>query len=336
MKMCNPSIFAAVLLLGGSLAQIVGNQQCINASQVAPGDFLLGSTVGLITNQNSTNLDALLCGDDGLFQVGSPGLWYYYRADVARDLRVSTCSPETNFENRITVFFLQDANCLSRQCIGSSVGEQANCPYGNGTAIDFSVVPGLYAFVVQGEFQESVGDFGISIFDQSEPSDSVTCETAMELSHDQTLQGSTVGAEYHDGLLCDTSNDNGPSNPGVFFKIPPVSRSMGISISLAGADDRAFDVRVYSGACDELKCTTVNTKILDTSLTVSWMAELDEGFYVYVSASSDGDDEVTDRFGILMVQEDPESKSSPASVRFGHVSAFLMVSTLLSVALLLG
>jgi hypothetical protein len=335
--MFNLSAFSGFLLflLGGSHAQIAENRLCQNASQISPGDFVVGSTAGLTTDQGSTELDLLRCGDDGIFQVESAGLWYFYRADGVRDLRVSTCAPETNFENRITVFFLEDGNCVARQCIGSSVDEQVNCSYGNGTAVEFTTVPGIYAIYVHGEFIEAAGDFGLSMFDQTMPSDGATCETALEISHNQTLQGTTIGAEYHNGLNCDRCVERCPSNPGVFVRIPPVSVSMAISISLVGANDRLFDVRIYTGECDEFECKTVNTKISGNVVTASWMAEADEGFYVYVSSADDGDEDVTDRFGILMIQEESGNQGgtvgSAASTILFSIPTLLGLSSLLSI-----
>lgn len=331
-----------VLLLhlsSGIEAQTAENQLCRNASRISPGDFVTGSTAGLTTDEGSTEVDILRCGDDGIFPFESAGLWYFYGADAVRDLRVSTCAAETNFNNRITVFFLEDGNCLARQCIASSVDDQANCSYGNGTSVEFSTVPGVFAIYVHGESLDSVGEFGLSIFEQSLPSDGATCKAALELSHNETLQGTTIGAEYHDGLLCDRCIEGGPSNPGVFLKIPPTSASMGISISLVGANDRLFDVRVYTGECEAFECKTINTDISGNVVTASWLAEKDESFYLYVAAADDGDEDVTDRFGILMVQEesgdkDTGSTSSTNSIGTLSVPALAGLLSLLSVSFL--
>ena len=334
------------LLHGGGIEaqQTAENQLCRNASRISPGDFVTGSTAGLTNDQGSTELDILRCGDGDIVPYESTGLWYFYGADAVRNLWVSTCSAETNFDSRITVFFLEDGNCLTRQCISSSIDDQTNCSYGNGTSVEFSTVPGVFAIYVHGESLESVGEFGLSMFEQSLPSDGVTCEGALELSHNETLQGTTIGSEYHDGLQCDRCIEGGgPSNPGVFLKIPPTSVSMGISISLVGANDRLFDLRVYTGACEALECQTIDTEISgDNVLTASWLAETNKSFYVYVSAAADngdGDEDVTDRFGILMVQEERGdngngSKSSAASTGSWSMPAFFGLSSLLSVTFL--
>lgn len=335
--MWHQSTITVFLCLQFVKASTLANQRCVNASQISPGAFVVASTAGLSTvNTGSSDLDLLRCGEDGIFSVDSPGLWYFYREQAIRDLQASTCSNDTNFANRITVFYLEDGSCASRQCIASSAEDQENCDFGNGTSVRFSTTPGLYAIYVHGEDSEAVGTFGLSFLDDSAPPDGSSCEAALKLSHNGTIQGTTVGAEYHEGLICDKCIEGGPSNPGLYFRIPAVSSDMGISISLAGANDRLFDAKVYTGPCGEFECKMVKTTIKDNELTASWLAEEGESFYVYVSAADDGTNEnVTDRFGILMIQEekksDDQTTASTASNMSWSVRISLGLLTILSI-----
>ena len=106
-----------------------------------------------------------------------------------------------------------------------------------------------------------------------------------------------------------------------------------------GANDRLFDVRVYTGECEAFECKTINTDISGNVVTASWLAEKDESFYLYVAAADDGDEDVTDRFGILMVQEesgdkDTGSTSSTNSIGTLSVPALAGLLSLLSVSFL--
>lgn len=332
----------SLLLLSviGAARAVVSNDRCVNATEISPGDFVVGTVPELPPNfdagDGGNDLELLSCADGQIFQVESPGLWYYYRADTNRDLRVSSCANETNFDNRITVFVLEEGTCLDRRCIGSSVGDQDDCLFSQGTSVSFSTSPGLYAFFVHGEFLDSFGDFGMSLFDQSKASDGASCETAIGLSSNETLQGTTVGAEYHSGLLCDRCIEGGPANPGVFYTITPVPETTGISISIAGANGRLFDVRVYSGKCGELVCKKINETTEGNQLTGSFLAEADETYHVYVSAADEDGGEVTDRFGILMIQEKKDPSGNGGSAASTSLVAYPLIIGLTSLMYLFG
>jgi hypothetical protein len=303
------------------------NDECEQAIALSPGDSVSSSTTDVVLEKNSTHIDLLQCSGEEIFEIGTPGLWYTYEADTSRVLRVSTCAEETNFANRITTFTLggEKGDCSSRSCAYSSMEVDPLCLNENATVLEFSTVPGTtYAIYVHGQDSASTGDFGLSMTDISPPPGSASCNAAEELPQNTTVQGTTVGASVTGGLQCERRIEGGPQNPGVFYYIPPVTVRSGISLALAGGDV-PFEIRVYEGpSCDELTCkTNIDTDSEDLVAYASWLAEVDEDFYVYVSAADDGDDDVTDRFGILMVQQEiasSEDDDPSSAVMVSYIS----------------
>lgn len=336
--------FLLSLVIGGCQQQVLAqsdeayyswplnDQQCEQAIVISPGNSVSGSTVGVLVDQELDNqIDLIQCGDAGIFEIGTPGVWITYGADTSRVIRLSTCAEETNFANRITVFAEEEEGvCSSRSCFTSSDEDMdPECPYGNSTVLELSTRAGVtYDVYVHNQDSALSGEFVLTMEDISPPPDGTTCNTAVELPVNETLQGTTVGAPMTDGLQCDQSesSDGGPQNPGVFYYISPVTGEKGISLALGGAEV-PFEIRVYTGAsCDELECVNIDTKIEDLVIYASWLAQENEDFYVYVSAANSGEDDVTGRFGIVMAQEErPEAPSSPTPV---VVSTFSFMNVL--------
>jgi hypothetical protein len=152
--------------------------------------------------------------------------------------------------------------------------------------------------------------------DISSPPNGTTCNDAVELPHNMTLQGTTVGASIAERPPCDQDIEGTSSsgNPGVFYYVAPMEAPSSISISMTGASE-SFDLRVYEGSsCEELKCKEVETTKDGKTTYADWMAAMNETFYVYVSAADAGDGSVTtDRFGIVMVHDVLNATEPPSS-----------------------
>lgn len=309
-------------------------EQCESAIAIAPGDSVSSTTVGGVDNGSGADISLVRCSVGGFVSTtGNPGMWYIYDSPTSRDLRLSTCAEETTSTKRITAFSLGSGDCSNRVCLSSAIEEDPECPYENSTVLDLSVASGTtYAFLVNDEFPGGSGDFGFSVTDVTPPPASESCNAATELPNNTTLQGTTVGASLSSGLEC--GRCIGPQNPGVFFYIPPVTVRSGISISLTGADN-LFEIRVFEGpSCEELECKQIDTSTKDLTVYASWVAEKGQDFYLYVSAVTSDEENLTDRFGIVMKQEvAPKGDSSAAS--FAHIASAMILINLVCLAMML-
>lgn len=308
-QMLAPWLFSFILLnqiLAQSDESGLMNDTCEKAVTIAPGSSTTGSTVGLSSIQSSTEIGLLQCAGD-IFEINNPGLWYMYQADASRVLKLSTCAEETNFSNRITAFTVtEEGDCSSRTCVASSIITDPNCPYENSTVLELSTVSGnSYSILVHDQYMDSSGEFGFSVGDISPAPNGTACENAIDLPQNQTLQGTTVGSSsVSESLTRTPCVKGGPRNPGVFYYIPPATVRSNVSISVTGALI-PFDIWIYQGSsCDELVCQEITTNTESITTRASWSTEVNkDSYFVYVSAATDSEESVTDRFGILMVQE---------------------------------
>ncbi len=319
-------IFFVDVLAQSEEASII-NDTCEKSLTIAPGSFMTGSTVGISSNQPSNEVGLLQCSDD-IFEIENPGLWFVYKADTSRVLKLSTCAEETNFPTRITAFAVEEGDCSSRSCFDTSVANDPNCPYENSTILELSSTGGtIYSIFVHNQLSDSSGDFALSVRDISPSPNGTSCDTAIELPQNQTLQGTTVGASLGQGAEADQCIDVLPQNPGVFYYIPPVTVPSIVSISIAGALV-PFNISVYQGSsCDELECQDVTGKSEGVTTHTSWLAKANEGsYFVYVSAAENGEANVTDRFGIVMIQQaaDEPVNSSTATRQWSIAKTFLL------------
>ena len=310
------------------------NDSCENAQKLSTGGFVTGSTVGSASNRSSNVIGFIQCAGD-IFESDTPGLWYSYEADTARVLKFSTCSEETNFANRISVFAATE-DCSKLSCVRTSTGEDVDCPYGNSTMLEIPTSAGnLYAIFIHDEYKGNSGEFGFSIDDVSAPPNGTSCDAAVELPYNTTVQGTTIGASLGESPQCDQGSEGESSsgNPGVFFYIAPMEAPSSISISMTGASV-PFNLQVYEGSsCGELKCKEVEIGKQGMTTYAAWLGEMGQAFYVYVSASATGDESVTtDRFGILMIHDKlnvTEPPTSAASSWTTGVASILLVGVIL-------
>jgi len=296
---------------------------CDTAIALSPGQSISSTTAGVPAPSNN-NINLIQCVVGGFVSVDNPGVWFVYDATTSRDLLLSTCAQETTSPKQITAFAMGVGNCTKSACIASSSKADMNCSYPNSTVLNVSVAAGTtYSFFVNDEASGESGAFGLSVVDMTPSPASASCNAAVELRPNETLQGTTVGASVDTALQC---NHGGPKNPGVFFYIPPVTVRTGISISLTGGEN-VFDVRVFGApSCLDLACITVKTSTEGNTIYAFWMAEKGQGFFVYVSVADTAGTNVTDRFGIYMAfTQSPTQASAASSV---PIVLFAMLSVL--------
>jgi hypothetical protein len=257
-----------------------------------------------------TTIRLLQCGDGQLFDVETPGSWYFVEGIPGGRLRASTCSEATNFKHRITLF--SGENCDSRSCLASGIDPDLDCPYTdasdatNATYIEWESAPGQNFYIfVHNFFAGDSGDFGLNVREATPPPENNLCNSAVDVVNTyQFVAGSSVGATFDIGVKCDRCIDSGPKYPGVWYRIP----AQGIDTEVVAtvcSEFLSFNISIYTGTCDEFECVdslqelglTCNSAGMATNST--WTADKGQEYYILVHATENGDLE-TAPFEILL------------------------------------
>jgi hypothetical protein len=274
------------------------------------GTEVTGGTSGSTIDVNIVRL--FQCGDGQLFDIETPGSWYFVEGIAGGRLRASTCSEATNFKHRITLF--SGENCDSRSCLASGIDPDVDCPYtdasdtNNATYIEWDSAPGQNVYILVHNFYAGdSGDFGLTVKDVTQPPENDLCGGAVDVNMDQFLAGSTAGSTFDIGVKCDRCIDSGPNNPGVWYRIPAQGIDTGFAATIC-SEFLSFNVSIYTGVCDEVECVdsmqelglTCNSADMATSST--WTADKGQEYYMLVHATKkNGDLETaTAPFAILL------------------------------------
>lgn len=114
------------------------NDLCPDATTVSVSTTLSSqSTVGAFVDTNPAGSS---CGTS----IDSPGVWYQTTGDGS-NLLASTCSNETDFDTKISVF---SGTCSSLQCVGGN--DDATCSSGSGlqSTIGWQSLSGVDYFIL--------------------------------------------------------------------------------------------------------------------------------------------------------------------------------------------
>ena len=280
---------------------------------VVGGTEIAGSTSGSTVDVTVVRLSQ--CGDGQLFDVETPGSWYFVEGIPAGGrLRASTCSEATNFKHRITLF--SGENCDSRSCLASGIDPDLNCPYTdasdatNATYIEWDSAPGQNFYIlVHNFFAGDSGDFGLSVKEMTPPPKNDLCDSAVDLNTDKFVAGSTAGAKFDTVVKCDNCIDSGPKYPGVWYRVPAQGIDT-IVIATVCSEFLSFNVSIYTGACDEVEYVdstqelglTCNSAGMATTST--WTSDKGKGYYILVHATEKNGNLQTAPFAILLTRSE--------------------------------
>lgn len=241
--------------------------------------------------EGGLGVSLMTCGPDNeLFDTSNAGLFYTVDGTDARMI-VSSCSDQTDFRNRVSVF----STCDSGTCLNSATENKesnftSTCPHANASVVDFqSIVGETYSIFVQDEHQGKSGNFWLSV-EEIHPENG-SCQTALQLEANETVAGTTAGADVASALSC---NGTSPNGPGIWFRIPAdVDEGDEKQAVFVACSRQKFDFLVYTdGECDELACAEIEpeedreTFCEDGSpqSRVSWVATKGEAYYVHMFA----------------------------------------------------
>eukprot|EP00980_Cylindrotheca_fusiformis_P003613 scaffold812_cov124-Cylindrotheca_fusiformis.AAC.5 len=280
------------------------------------GDAVYASTTtddGSDVGGDGISVNLITCGgsdgDDELFDVNNLGVFYTVEGTDAR-LRVSACSNQTDFQNRVSVF----SSCDSDSCLNSAASENHQdsnvadiCPNANASIVEFQSTLGeTYNILVQNENAGQSGNFSLAV-EEMQP-ENVVCQQAMELEMDKTIAGTTAGVGVSSSSVesCNQNNTNSSSSsssttigPGVWFYIPAESSDNSgddngnyqIIVGTCSMQRMNFWVYNADAGCDEeLTCVEVEPQV-DGNYScedgspqslVTWFSTKEEGYYVYM------------------------------------------------------
>ena len=249
------------------------------------GSIILGSTVGVEFDGTQA------CFSD----IASPGLWYTVEGE-GNPIKASTCSSKTNFNTRISVF---TGSCDALECVGESINDhQCHFDAISAHSITWFGEEGVQYHVRVHGVDEEVGDFGLRIqsgwqidFGSNIPLPANNaCEQARDpftTSRHSRVTGSTMGASSEGA--CEAST------PGVWYILETGEVSSGhknIMVSTCSEEAHSkHSISVLHGEdCGSLVCVEeLPRSECEGGTSVSWTAEPEEKFYLYIHVEEDSE-----------------------------------------------
>lgn len=210
-------IACAVVVLGVvSKAQLIVNEQCVNANHIAPSSgIVLGSTVGATPYP--------WCGlDKALY----PGVFYAV-IGTGNIMGATTCAPGiTNYNSDMAVY----DNCTLQTCVATNHKMKLPCK-GDKNGYAYSMnwqteLNKIYYIFVSGVRDNNVGNFGLSIVDFPPASNSLCVNAELLPVNGSVVTGTTSngGLSKRCGLYHPDTNSS--LYQGVWYKVVGTGRLM--------------------------------------------------------------------------------------------------------------
>ncbi len=190
------------MLLGVSFASAQANDDCSDATAIACGDVVQGSTIGATPDATP---------ECGLSSVG-PGVWYEIDG-IGADITVSTCNPGTDgdFDTELAIF---SGSCGSLVCEASNTNAGVgSCENPRLSTVTFASESGeTYYIYVTGAAGDE-GDFELSVECDEVPTTNDVCDGATPLTVGapgvcDPVDGNTEDATADGDFSCDSFGDN--------------------------------------------------------------------------------------------------------------------------------
>jgi len=230
------------------------------------------------------------------------GVWYKIDAGsvpAGEVIQASTCFPQTNTINSISVF--RGTNCTSLECVET---DSMSCRNGEvGNVVFWSAASEedyyLFAHTVGSTDQtpdlQKFSDGALLLNLASFPlTENDECSGAVKLP----IDGSVAISGVTEGARPDTSYNAscGVESAGVWYKVTGTGSSLQATTCLAGTD-HPTQIHVFSGgSCEDLVCVSVeannsavcsDTSIAGNSATVNWETNEGDEYFILVG-SADG------------------------------------------------
>ncbi len=222
-------VLAAVLMIQTAWAQ-PANDDCSNATPIACGDVVTGSTTGATTD------GAPFCGTSNT----APGVWYEFTGN-GDFVSVSTCG--SSYDTKLTVY---TGSCGSFTCVGGDDDDFTCSVSLLHSLVEFASVPGETYYILVHGFGSSTGTYELSVDCVSGPENDL-CSDALPIECGETVNGTTVNASNDGAPFCGTSN----TAPGVWYTFVGTGGDVTASTCGPGFDTK---LTVYTGSCGSFTC----------------------------------------------------------------------------------
>ncbi|MFT5020426.1 MAG: hypothetical protein ACI9CU_001823, partial [Polaribacter sp.] len=241
------------------------NDLCVNATSIACGASVLGSTIG------ATNTDASVCQPTGV------GTWYEFVGDGST-VTLSTDNAGTDFDTELSV---------TETCGGACFANDDDGGTGTTSELSFASVIGQSYFIQVSSYNTAVGNYELSVTCVAPPANDL-CENAEAIACGATVSASTVGST--------TIGTPAGTGAGVWYLYTGDDQTVTVATcsSTSGFDT---EIAVFAGDCDNRIAIGSDDDGCAPYSTISFDAWAGFDYYIYVghyfSAATTGDFDLT-------------------------------------------
>ncbi|MDC8004966.1 T9SS type A sorting domain-containing protein [Aureisphaera galaxeae] len=210
------------------------NDQCDGAFPIVCGDSLMGTTI------NST--DDTAAAPDCDTATTTPGVWYVYNdtSGLPTDILLSTCSTNTNYDTKISVY-TGDCGSLPLTCVAGN-DDSGNCTDFQ-SEVEFQSDGNTTYYILVHGFGGATGDFELSMSCTIVPPPNDPIANAIDLNDfdcpwtDENVAMPGATTEAGNPTNCDISGAN-----GVWYTFTPIADGFirGTVLQPAGATSVTF------------------------------------------------------------------------------------------------
>ena len=238
---------------------------------------------------NTQSIDGTTNNDDpttnGFVTVCAPGMndgvWYDFYAPADGEINIEAIAGQVDLE--IGLYELTDPNELSDFSNYSCAGSADSHGLGNGELLTAQVTGGKHYMINLGDYSSTAnhieeGNLSLNVY-YTAPANN-DCSQAQELSINQTVQGSTAGANASITTCGNTAYDY-----GVWYHfISTYGGVVSIDINVSSNYTSSANLAVLTGTdCSNLNC---EFNIEESNPYAEFETQIGADYYIYVSSSS--------------------------------------------------
>ena len=258
---------------------------------------------------NTQSINATTNNDDtttnGFVTICAPGMndgvWYQFYAPADGEINIEAIAGQVDLE--IGLYELTNPNELSDFTNYSCAGSTDSHGLGTGEHLTAQVTAGKRYMINLGDYSNTTnhveeGNLSLNVY-YTAPANN-NCSQAQELSINQTVQGSTAGAD-----ASITTCGNSSIKYGVWYHFTSTYGGL-VSIGISDTNHRA-NLAVLTGDCTNLVC---DFNIQDYNPYAEFETQIGATYYIYVSTY---DDEITN-FGLTLNGIPPQNDEATGAI----------------------
>lgn len=252
-------LLIALLFVQVEASAQASNDLCANATPIANGQTLSGTTVGA----GADNVG--FCGTSN----SAPGVWYTITGN-GQLLTLSTCN-QASYDTKISVF---SGSCGSLVCVGGN-DDGVGCSNFS-SELTISSVPNTVYYVLVHGFLSSTGTFDLTATFTGPPVND-DCSNATSIACGQAMSGSTDNATLDNASSCSFVSNTAP---GVWYEFTGTGQP--VIASLCSGTNYDSKLSVYTGSCASLTCVDGNDDACGLQSEVLFNSISGQSYYILV------------------------------------------------------